>query len=72
MKQPCYNCPDRHIGCHAQCERYKAYTAEYQKQKRQQEGDREFRDYTRERCERMRKLQESRKYTAFMMRRQTV
>lgn len=19
---PCYHCPDRHIGCHGQCEKY--------------------------------------------------
>lgn len=28
MKSPCYNCPDRHIGCHATCERYLAARAE--------------------------------------------
>lgn len=22
-KFTCYNCPDRHIGCHAECENYK-------------------------------------------------
>lgn len=22
---PCYECPDRLIGCHASCERYKAF-----------------------------------------------
>ncbi len=25
---PCYQCPDRHVGCHSKCERYKAYAAE--------------------------------------------
>ena len=23
---PCYKCPERHIGCHGECERYKAYS----------------------------------------------
>lgn len=22
---PCYNCPDRQVGCHGKCERYLAY-----------------------------------------------
>lgn len=28
MKSPCLNCTDRHIGCHAVCERYLAARAE--------------------------------------------
>ena len=24
----CYDCPDRHGGCHGSCEKYKAYRAE--------------------------------------------
>lgn len=24
VKFPCQNCPDRHIGCHSECEKYKA------------------------------------------------
>ncbi len=24
-KSPCYKCPDRHAGCHSECERYKEY-----------------------------------------------
>ena len=27
MTQPCYNCPDREMGCHGRCERYAAYRA---------------------------------------------
>lgn len=27
MKSPCYNCPDRHQGCHSECEKYKEYRA---------------------------------------------
>ena len=27
-KAPCKDCPDRHLGCHSQCEKYKAYTEE--------------------------------------------
>ena len=41
MKQPCYNCPDREMGCHGRCERYKAYRAEVDaiKAKKKAESD---------------------------------
>ena len=22
---PCYECPDRHVGCHSECDRYKEF-----------------------------------------------
>lgn len=28
MRQPCRYCADRHQGCHAECEKYKAWKAE--------------------------------------------
>lgn len=27
-KSPCYQCPDRFVGCHASCEKYGAWAAE--------------------------------------------
>ena len=30
MQPPCYKCPDRHIKCHAECEKYKEYTKHQQ------------------------------------------
>lgn len=27
MDGPCKDCPDRHIGCHGECEKHKAYCA---------------------------------------------
>ena len=27
IKVPCYNCPDRAVGCHGKCESYLAYKA---------------------------------------------
>ena len=30
MRPTCQNCDDRHIGCHAECERYQAF-CEYKK-----------------------------------------
>lgn len=29
-KAPCKNCPDRHLGCHSDCEKYKEF-AEYRR-----------------------------------------
>lgn len=28
MKIPCYNCPDRSIGCHSACDKYLAFRRE--------------------------------------------
>lgn len=25
VHSPCKDCPDRHIGCHAECDKYKAF-----------------------------------------------
>lgn len=25
MKSPCYKCPNRHKGCHSECEAYREY-----------------------------------------------
>lgn len=27
-KANCYGCEDRHVGCHAECERYRAWRSE--------------------------------------------
>ena len=29
LKAPCKNCPDRSLGCHDHCEKYKAYKQEH-------------------------------------------
>lgn len=31
MKTPCKKCPDRHIGCHAECDSYKDWAAQRSK-----------------------------------------
>lgn len=28
MTPPCSNCPERHIGCHGECKRYREYKLE--------------------------------------------
>lgn len=33
MNAPCKDCTDRHIHCHSECEKYKAFVAENEKRK---------------------------------------
>lgn len=33
QNNPCFNCPDRHAGCHGTCERYKAWSVEHAEQR---------------------------------------
>lgn len=33
---PCFNCPDRHAGCHSECEKYQAWSAEHIERVRQE------------------------------------
>lgn len=30
---PCFNCSERKVGCHAQCERYQAKRSDHEKRK---------------------------------------
>ena len=30
----CYQCEDRHIGCHSTCEKYQAYRKEWEERKK--------------------------------------
>lgn len=29
LNSPCKNCPDRYVGCHAECEKYKDFRKNY-------------------------------------------
>lgn len=33
MTNSCKDCPDRHIGCHGECEKYKAYCAKLEEER---------------------------------------
>lgn len=33
MTNSCKDCPNRHVGCHGECEKYKAYCAELEKER---------------------------------------
>ena len=36
QNNPCFNCPDRHAGCHGKCERYQSWNAEHIERNRQE------------------------------------
>lgn len=33
MKAPCKDCPDRHTGCHAECEKYQTFAKEREEER---------------------------------------
>ena len=53
MISPCLNCPIRHAGCHANCEDYKDFKAE--RQKEVDYGERVYQNYKSERMTKERK-----------------
>lgn len=42
---PCYGCADRHIKCHAECERYKEWLNKLEAIKREREKSLEYTRY---------------------------
>lgn len=50
MCTSCYNCEDRCVGCHGDCDRYKAYRANL---KKHNEANAEYYDYLRPAMKRM-------------------
>lgn len=55
-KCPCHNCPDRYVGCHSLCERYKAFREEIRKLNEKinkvKEADRIYDSYVYDNCSR--------------------
>lgn len=47
MTVPCYHCPDRQAGCHAQCAAYRAFRAELDERNAAARGDKIRRDVRR-------------------------
>lgn len=45
MNKPCYDCPDREIGCHSDCDKYLCYKEKLKEKKAFLEVDRAFGDY---------------------------
>lgn len=58
LQAPCKDCNDRHVGCHAECQKYKDYKTEHAKQqtfiRRLDEEDNAFRCYKEEKVKRLR------------------
>jgi hypothetical protein len=51
QKGPCKGCEERKVGCHSECERYKAWLKEYHDEKEWLEGKKhpEIAQYIRDR-----------------------
>jgi hypothetical protein len=41
MKNPCYDCQDREVGCHARCEKYIAWADERNRQNEEKMKEKE-------------------------------
>lgn len=57
MIYPCKGCKDRHTGCHAECERYKAACAERKKIREERYKEHELIELSVKRAERIKKQQ---------------
>lgn len=59
QNNPCFNCPDRHAGCHGKCEKYQTWNAEHIERNRQERTAKErenmMRAYYVETCQRNQK-----------------
>ena len=68
VKTPCYVCQERHPGCHAGCEKYKAWSEAHQtkKQKRYRafEAERKLDDFIVDSARKLRKRATSAKKRA--------
>lgn len=42
---PCYQCTERHVGCHGTCEQYAAFRAEKDKAIQKRHQEQEMKDY---------------------------
>ena len=56
MKTPCYQCQDRHVNCHSECERYAKYHEKLKVWKDKENADGEMRSYNRECVARIKRI----------------
>lgn len=45
MNKPCYDCPDREIGCHNKCSEYRGYKERLEEKRAFIKTDKDFGDY---------------------------
>ena len=69
IQGPCHHCPDRKVGCHSECHRYKVYQEQIDDLKKKKRVENDFKEYMMDQRERMRKLNDSKTYASFMKRR---
>lgn len=50
MKNDCIDCKERHIGCHATCEKYSRYFIENERRKRNIREHKKIERYKRDTC----------------------
>lgn len=59
VEPPCMDCPDRVVGCHSECEKYKNYSQALRKNKtfitERYKGQREAEKYTLQKYEKFRR-----------------
>jgi hypothetical protein len=48
MKAPCYQCTERTVVCHCNCEEYKAYAEQVKKEREERQAENANRYYPRE------------------------
>lgn len=62
---PCYHCPDRYAGCHANCDKYKQWSEQHIEEERRKNAFRAehdiMRNYSIETGTRIKKLRRDRK-----------
>lgn len=46
---PCKDCSDRHVGCHGDCEKYKAYRSDLESKHEHEKQENSYHDYQRDR-----------------------
>ena len=46
MKNPCYKCEERIVGCHSSCEKYKSFRIELEEEKKKIVAGKQIQSYT--------------------------
>ena len=44
INSPCYNCPDRYVGCHGKCDKYKQFKIKLEEFNEKQKNARFYRN----------------------------
>ena len=58
QQSPCFECTERHMGCHSECEKYKQFRAEREEVSRQRILNQAPTDYSIKTLARIKKLKQ--------------